>query len=229
MRVFAIADLHLSLSDKNKAMDKFGRLWENHTERLYEAWQDTVAEGDLVLVAGDISWAMYFEDAEADLNFIHSLKGTKVLLRGNHDFWWPSYRKLCAALPPSIHAIQNNALRFSDVSVCGSRGWTTPESSNYKASVDEKLFLRECIRLKLSASCLSPDTQNLAMLHYPPFSEKGQPSGFVDILEEAGVSEVVYGHLHGRVQGDALTSERNGINYHLVAADYLSFVPKLII
>ena len=196
-RVYAIGDLHLSLSVPNKAMDVFGAHWKDHTERIKEAWQDTVSEEDLVLIPGDISWAMYLNDAIADLAFIGGLKGTKLILRGNHDYWWQSVTKVRAALPEKMFALQNDVFRFGDICVCGTRGWTVPESAHFKESADRKLYERELIRLDLSLKALPKDVYAIGMLHFPPFSETGEKSGFSERFKEAGVHDVVYGHLHG--------------------------------
>ena len=149
-RIFAIGDLHLSLSVENKAMDVFGPGWANHVARLKEGWQDTVGEEDLVLVPGDISWGLRLEEALADLDFIHGLKGTKILLRGNHDYWWTGYSKVKSILPPSVKAVQNGALLWNGVIVGGTRGWNTPLSPDFSESKDRKIFEREKLRLGLS-------------------------------------------------------------------------------
>ena len=227
--VFAIGDLHLSLSVPNKAMDVFGAQWKDHTERIREAWQDTVQEDDLVLIPGDISWAMYLSDAVADLSFIGDLKGLKLILRGNHDYWWQSVTKVRTALPKGIYALQNDVFRFGDLFICRTRGWTVPESSHFKESADRKLYERERIRLDLSVKALPKDAQAIGMLHFPPFSENGQNSGFSELFREAGVSDVVYGHLHGASHRYAFNGEKDGINYHFVSADFLNFRPKLIV
>lgn len=124
-------------------MDVFGTGWARHIQRLQEGWRDTVAPGDLVLLAGDISWAMYRQDAREDLFFLHTLPGTKVLLRGNHDFWWSGYSKVLSMLPPSLKAVQNNALRLGDICICGTRGWTAPGTAGFSEEEDRKLFERE--------------------------------------------------------------------------------------
>ena len=227
--VYAIGDLHLSLSVPNKAMDVFGAHWSGHTERIFEAWQDTVKDDDLVLVPGDVSWAMYLKDAQADLDFIGALRGTKLLLRGNHDYWWQSVTRVRAALPEKMFALQNDVFRFGDVFIAGTRGWTAPQSPRFKESADRKLFARECIRLDLSLSKLPKDVPCVGMLHYPPFSESGEQTAFSERFEQAGVSDVVYGHLHGASHRTAFEGESNGVRYHLVSADYLNFVPKKIL
>lgn len=228
-RVYAIGDLHLSLSVPNKAMDVFGAHWKDHTERIKEAWQDTVSEEDLVLIPGDISWAMYLNDAIADLAFIGELKGTKLILRGNHDYWWQSVTKVRAALPEKMFALQNDVFRFGDICVCGTRGWTVPESAHFKESADRKLYERELIRLDLSLKALPQDVQAIGMLHFPPFSETGEPSGFARRFAAANVTDVVYGHLHGVSHRFMFNGESDGVRYYAVPADFLNFIPKRIL
>lgn len=227
--VYAIADLHLSASVPNKVMDVFGSRWKDHAARIREAWQDTVRSDDLVLIPGDISWAMYLSDAIADLDFIAELNGTKLLLRGNHDYWWQSVTKVRAALKPGMFALQNDVFRFGELYVCGTRGWTIPQSSHFKESADRKLFERELIRLDLSLARLPKDVPAIGMLHYPPFSETGEKSAFAERFEAAGVTDVVSGHLHGASHRFAFNGASNGVRYHTVSADFLDFCPKRII
>ena len=229
-RIFAIGDLHLSLSVENKAMDVFGPGWANHISRLREGWQDTVGEEDLVLIPGDISWALRLEEAQADLAFIHELKGTKVLLRGNHDYWWTGYSKVQSVLPPSLRAVQNNALVWGDVIVGGTRGWNTPLSADFSETKDRKIFEREKQRLGLSLTAMDAreGRMKLCMLHYPPFNEKGEPSDFAKLLMGHGVKGCVYGHLHGRSCLGGFEGGFEGTEYHLTSADHLRFVPKRI-
>lgn len=226
--VYAIGDLHLSLSVPNKAMDVFGERWRGHTDRIREAWQDTVSADDLVLIPGDISWAMYLSDAIADLGFIGSLNGQKLILRGNHDYWWQSVAQVRRALPAGMYALQNDVFRFGDLFVAGTRGWTAPQSSRFKESADRKLYERERIRLDLSLKGLPQGAPAIGMLHYPPFSENGEKTAFAERFEAAGVKTVVYGHLHGASLRYAFSGERDGVAYHCVSADCLDFVPKRI-
>ena len=229
-KIYAIGDLHLSHAVPDKAMDIFGAHWANHSERLQNAWSDRVHEDDLVLIPGDISWAMYLSEAAADLAFLGDLPGTKLLLRGNHDFWWSSVTKVRQALPKSVFALQNDTFRFGPVEIAGTRGWTVPESAGFKESDDRKLFEREKLRLKLSLDRLSPDTLHLVMLHYPPFGENGAPSEFIPLLESYNIHTVVYAHLHGaKAHAAAFTGTYHGTAYHLVASDALHFVPKEIL
>ena len=227
--VYAIGDLHLSLSVPNKAMDVFGMRWKDHTERIKEAWNCIVKDDDLVLIPGDVSWAMYLSDAIADLRYLGELPGTKLLLRGNHDYWWQSVTKVRDALPENTFALQNDVFRFGDLYVCGTRGWTAPESSHFKENADRKLYERELIRLDLSLGKLNKGAKAIGMLHYPPFSESGEKTAFAKRFELAGVKAVVYGHLHGASLRYAFSGEREGIAYHCVSADGIDFVPKKIL
>lgn len=228
MAVFSIADLHLSLTVENKSMDVFGERWRDHIPRLEAAWRATVGAEDIVLINGDISWAMRFEDAEEDLRFIDSLPGKKVLLKGNHDYWWQGYTKLLAALPPSLTAVQNNTVRLGDITVGGTRGWLLPQMSNFSEEKDRKLYEREKLRLQLSLSTFPQEGENYLMLHFPPFSEKDTHSEITEIIEQSPIKHVVYGHLHGIAGKDAFEGEQNGVMYHFTAADHLLFTPKRI-
>ena len=227
-RIFAIADLHLSLSVENKSMDVFGSGWANHIERLREGWQDTVAEEDLVLIPGDISWGLRPEEAAADLQFIHQLKGTKILLRGNHDYWWTGYSKVQSLLPGSLRAVQNNALVWNDVVIGGTRGWNTPLNPDFSESKDRKIFEREKLRMSLSLGAMGTGRLRIFMFHYPPFNEKAEPTDFAKGLAGQGVDACVYGHLHGRSCLGGFEGTYEGTAYHLVSADHLRFVPKRI-
>ena len=226
--VYAIADVHLSFATPNKAMDVFGARWEHHAERLADHWQSTVREGDLVLIPGDVSWAMYLKDALPDLEFLARLNGEKLLLRGNHDYWWSSYTRLRAALPPSVHALQNDAFLFHGLAVCGTRGWTSPLHAGFSESDDRKLYQRELIRLSLSLAALPKDAPAIAMLHYPPFSEQGKATEFCERLSETSVDTAVYGHLHGVAAHPPFEGVYEGVNYRFVAADQLDFTPLCI-
>jgi predicted phosphohydrolase len=228
MQIYAIADLHLSLTSE-KPMDVFGTAWRGHAEKLERNWRDTVREDDLVLIPGDISWAMQLSAALPDLSFIGALPGKKILLKGNHDYWWSAIGRVRTALPEGMRALQNDSVIEGDLGICGSRGWLCPGSSNFTAD-DQKIYLRELDRLSLSIRSLQQDVKTkIAMLHFPPFSDKERGSGFTDRLEEAGVTIAVYGHLHGDANRNAFEGERNGTVYHCVAADKLDFMPKRIL
>ena len=226
MQIYAIADLHLSLTSE-KPMDVFGEAWRGHAEKLERNWRERVQADDLVLVPGDISWAMQLSAALPDLSFIGNLPGRKILLKGNHDYWWSAIGRVRASLPEGMRALQNDSIVENGIGICGSRGWLCPGSNNFNAE-DQKIYLRELDRLSLSLASLPAVETKIAMLHFPPFLDKEKGSGFTERLEDAGVQIVVYGHLHGEANRYAFEGERNGITYHCVAADKLDFMPKLI-
>lgn len=227
MNVYAIGDLHLSGSS-DKPMDVFGPLWADHPNRIASTWKETVDQDDIVLIPGDISWAMRLEDARADLDFIGDLPGTKLLLRGNHDYWWNALGKVRAALPKGCFAIQNDCFTINGISICGSRGWICPGSSGFSEKDDRAIYERELIRLKMSLNRLPEDTVRIMMLHFPPFNEKRQPSGFTELAESFKINKLIYAHLHNKACQNAFEGVRNGIEYHLCSADHLGFMPKLI-
>lgn len=209
-------------------MDVFGPGWEGHPQRFFEGWRRVVRDDDLVLIPGDISWAMRLEEALVDLHAIAELPGEKVLLRGNHDYWWPSLRKLRAALPPRMHAVQNDALRIGDVVVGGTRGWICPGSPGYSAE-DERIYQREVQRLSLSLAAMvaaGPAALRVVMLHFPPTNARGEESGFTTLLRAAAPDHVVFGHVHG----DAAVALPSlpGSCLQLVAADRIAFEPRFV-
>jgi predicted phosphohydrolase len=232
MKIFAISDLHLS-GHTPKPMDVFGSQWEGHWRRIREAWNLSVTREDAVLLPGDITWAMTMEQAQVDIGEIAELPGTKVLLRGNHDYWWGSVNRVRSALPAGMLAVQNDCVRLGKTVICGTRGWTCPGSSSWEGAEDEKIYLRELIRLRLTLDAakhkLTSDDTLIAMLHFPPFNERLEQSGFTALLEDYGVKIALYGHLHGIPAGSAFEGWRNGVMYHMVSCDYLGFKPKLIL
>lgn len=231
MNIHAISDLHLS-GHTPKPMDVFGRHWEGHWDRIRAAWLEMVATEDAVLIPGDISWAMTLEQAAVDLNEIAAMPGVKVLLRGNHDYWWGSIHRVRAALPAGMHAIQNDSLKLERAVVCGTRGWTCPGSQSWDGGSDGKIYERERIRLRLTLESAAKAREGgdalIAMMHYPPFNERIEPSGFTELLEQFGVDTVLYGHLHGVAAGSAFEGERGGVCYRMVSCDYLNFTPVTV-
>lgn len=226
MRIFAIGDLHLSFSC-DKPMEVFGPQWENHVARLEASWQQSVGGDDLVLIPGDISWAMHLADAAEDLSFIGRLNGTKLLLRGNHDYWWNSITQVRKALPPNVYAIQNDAKRFGDYVIGGTRLWTPPNPQS--TAEDAKIYARELARLELSLSAMPDDCEKIIMVHFPPFDEHHAPSPATELFERYGVRHVIYAHLHGKAHRLAFSGEKNGVNYIFAAADYLQFQPISVV
>ena len=200
MKVFAISDLHLSINNP-KPMDIFGGNWDNYWDKIKKNWSEVVSPDDVVLISGDISWALKLEDAIPDLQEIASLAGKKIIIRGNHDYWWSSYRKVKNILPSSIFAIQNNAIKFDDFIICGTRLWTMPTANS--SEHDKKIYERELIRLKMTldeAKKLSEDNLPIIlMLHYPPFNALWQDNEITALINQyENVKHVIYGHLHGK-------------------------------
>lgn len=231
MKVFAISDLHLSLNNP-KPMDIFGGAWENYIDEIVESWNTLVSDEDIVIISGDISWAMNLSDAIDDLNFIGNLPGYKIILRGNHDYWWKSISSIRKVLPKKMFAIQNDCLRIDDVLICGSRGWTVPEGKN-QSEDDKKIFDREVIRMELSLKEMSKMRKSgdkvFCMVHYPPFNSRFENTPFTDLFEKFEVDAVIYGHLHGRDSRAKLTLNKNGLDYYLTSCDKLNNVLKQIL
>lgn len=233
MSIFTIADLHLSYSS-NKPMDIFGPRWENHAERLKENWQNSVKPGDTVVIAGDISWGMRTSDALADMEFIQSLNGRKIIAKGNHDFWWQTMKKLYefrdSIGATSIDFLFNNAYVAENYIICGTRGWF-PEA-NYGPD-DEKIVNREAERLRTSIQAglklreEFPDNEILVFLHYPPAYGTVHCERICEVIHQYGIKRVFYGHIHG-AQKSRLVRQIAGAELTLVAADWLDFKPLAI-
>lgn len=225
MKVFAISDLHMP-GKSDKPMNVFGKIWDNYLEKIEEDWKRKVTDEDVVLLAGDLSWAMKLEDVDEDIAFLHALPGKKVLIKGNHDYWWQGIGKVRDFVPDDILLIQNDAIRINDLIVCGSRGWTTPNSSDYSKD-DEKIYLRESERLELSLAVVDKmKTENdkvIAMMHYPPFNVKRESTNFTESFEKHGIKTVVYGHLHGSDSLAIKKVTRGNVNYYLTSCDLVGF------
>lgn len=222
-RIFAIGDLHLP-GGRFKPMDVFGEHWNGHFEKIAADWTARVSEEDVVLIPGDISWALKLEDAREDLMRIGSLPGTKIMIRGNHDFWWASISRLRASLPKGMLALQNNAALIKGTLFAGSRGWNAPEGED--DSENERIYRRELLRLELSfsrARALSPDKRLVAMTHFPPTGEMGERSPVTELMTAFGVSDVVYGHLHGQANNRAFEGTIDGVRYFPSSCDGLGF------
>ncbi len=221
MKVYAISDLHLS-TVCNKPMDVFGKSWENYFLRIAEDWNDKVTDDDVVLLAGDFSWAMRMEEALPDFQKVAALKGKKVIIRGNHDYWWNTVSQVRRGIPQNFYAVQNDCLRFGDVLICGTRGWVCPDGDNLTAE-DYKIYLREAERLRLSLAEMSrmrkPEDKVIAMMHYPPFNGRYEESLFTQQFVLNDVKTVVYGHLHGKDCRANLRFTKFGTEFFLTSCD----------
>ena len=240
MAIYTIADLHLSMANPKKSMTVFGPRWDNYENRLREQWTSIVSDKDTVVIPGDISWAMTLQEAEPDFAFLESLPGTKLIGKGNHDFWWTTAKKIedfwKAHHFTSLHILYNNAYIVEEKILCGTRGWFFDEKSqNTTMETDfEKLCNREAIRLKLSldaaVSLRKQDGRDLplvAFLHFPPLWNDECAENLIALLKEYGVSDCYFGHIHG-AHGNPRTQIYDGISLHLVASDHLRFCPLLV-
>lgn len=229
LALFAIGDLHLSFGSE-KPMDIFGEHWVNHPKRVEEAWLEHIKDEDTILIPGDLSWGLRLDEAIPDLDWISQLPGKKIIIKGNHDYWWQTISKL-NGLYPNIFFLQNTFFEYQDYAICGSRGWLCPNPTNFTEH-DQKIYLREINRLKASLDQAIKNGNNkiIAMMHYPPTNEKYEASGFTELFEAYSVSVVVYGHLHGKsYYHTGLQGIRNGVEYRLVSCDYLEFKPLKIL
>ena len=234
MSIYAIADLHLSFS-KNKPMDIFGENWKNHTEKLKENWMKKIEKEDYIILPGDFSWAMYLEETKKDFEYLNSLPGTKILLKGNHDFWWETVTKINKFLEENnitnVKILYNNSYLVENRIIVGTRGWNILDSEE-----DSKMIKREAIRLELSIQDgikkYGTNKEIIAFLHYPPiikdYITNPEKSEIVKILNKYGIKKCYYGHLHGKAHDEAIEGTIEKITYKLISADYLNFEPQKI-
>ena len=235
MSIYAIADTHLAFfPESDKPMDVFGKRWTDHEDRLKTACEQMMNDDDTLIVAGDISWAIRLEDARYDLDWIHSLPGRKIMIKGNHDLWWNGITKL-NSLYEDMSFLQNDCIVAEGCCICGSRGWLTPDHDDYTGE-DEKIYRRETLRLEMSLEAgkkkLDEDPgieRILGFIHFPPAIDRVRLSAFHDLFREYGVRDVYYGHIHGdEAFRAALTGDVDGIAYHLISLDYLNCRPLKI-
>ncbi len=240
MAIWVIGDLHLAFSVPDKTMEVFGKQWEAYSEKIKRHWEHLITPDDLVLIPGDISWASHLEDALIDLRWIDALPGKKLLLKGNHDHWWSSKKKLKEKLPPSLFCLQQDTFTWNDVAIGGARLWDTveyafdlipsqhdlPTLTEEERHQQEKIYDRELGRLERSLSQLDPSARyRIAMTHYPPLGLDLKPSRATTLFEAYQVDISVFGHLHHLPANSSLFGEKNGIHYLLTAADYINFKP----
>lgn len=240
-KVYIISDLHLSLS-VDKPMDIFGDNWSDYVLRLENSWKSIVSDADYVIVPGDISWGMTIDEAAEDLRFLNSLPGKKILMKGNHEYWWNSLQKLNRLKADlqldTLFFMHTNSFYIEElgIAVVGTRGWKCPDDRDFSDD-DMKVYKREVLRLEMSikdAEKYNP-CDMICVFHYPPFDYKAQPSAFTELMKKYGIGECFFGHLHGITgnvfkTGDEIPvfASPDGVVCRLVSSDYLSFSPVKI-
>ena len=225
MSIYAIADLHLSFNN-NKPMDIFGQEWENHEEKIKKSWEENVKDDDLVLLPGDFSWETYLKDTYKDFEYLNNLPGKKLLLKGNHDYWWSTISKMRNYIKENnftnIDFIFNNSYFYENYIIVGTRGWSLSEEGD-----TEKMIKRECARLELSfvdgIKNYGEDKEFIVCTHYPPVKE------LLDVMKKYNVKICLYGHLHGAKQKERVEGIVNGVNLKMVSSDYLNFKIEKIV
>lgn len=230
MSLYVIGDLHLSYGVPEKSMDIFHG-WQNYTELLDENWHKTITDKDTVVLAGDISWAMSLQQAEADFRYINELPGKKIIIKGNHDYWWTTKKKMDDFLEAhgcdTIKILHNNHFEYGEYGICGTRGWVNMPGEKQ----DEKVLQREVQRLETSIkSALEAGLKPIVFMHYPPIFASNFNYDILQILYRYEIQDCYYGHVHGR-SGHNLCVQGvyDDINFHLIAGDYLQFMPQKVV
>ena len=230
MSLFVIGDVHLSFSDPSKTMSVFAG-WQDYQEKIEKNWLELIKPEDTVVLAGDISWGMSLQQALPDFKFIQELPGEKIILKGNHDYWWTTMKKmedfLAAEGLDSMKILHNNHYRYGNYGICGTRGWV-----NMPGEVqDEKVLRREVQRLETSIqSALKEDLEPIVFMHYPPIFATNFNYDILEILYRYKIKDCYYGHIHGRSAHElCVTNTYDDVNFHLIAGDYLQFVPEKVL
>lgn len=228
MAVFAIGDLHLSLNGE-KPMDRFGEVWKQHPEKIREGFA-AVGPDDLTVLAGDLSWAMNMQAARPDFAFVQDLPGKKLILKGNHDYWWgtaaKAYRFFQECGFDSLEILHNNAYFYGDWALCGTRGWFYEEERGTEH--DRKLIEREVQRLERSLQA-GGDREKIVFLHYPPVFQNYRCEEILQLLQAYRVQRCYYGHIHGRGCPLAFNGRVGCTEFQLISADWLRFVPVQVL
>lgn len=229
MKLYAFSDFHLSGDPPSKPMDIFSPAWKNHREKIINAWKETIRPDDVVIMAGDFSWAMHLSDALPDLRAIAALPGRKIMLRGNHDFWWDTVTKMERITEGAFEFLHNKAIDIGPVALAGTRGWI-PDTSCKFTPDDAAILKREEGRLErsLQAAQKMKKKEIIAVIHYPPFDEERRPTSLLHLMKQYGAWQCIYGHIHGAKNFRRLPPVLEGIPLHLTSADYLKFKPLLI-
>lgn len=238
MSVYVIADLHLATVDSQKSMEVFGKRWKNYIQRIRDNWQRVITDSDTVIIPGDISWGLATSDALDDLLWLESLSGTKVIMKGNHDFWWSTVSKLNSFFEQNniktIKILNNNALEIENYIIAGSRGWFTDKSmQNTEEDVDyDKIVNRESIRLKMSLDEAiklrgETDREIVVFLHFPPVWGEFVCRPIINVLKEYNIKRCYFGHIHS-VYSSPEAFEFENIKFYMISADFLDFLPRIV-
>lgn len=239
MALFVIADLHLDIKTNEKSMEVFGQRWLGYVEKIRKNWMRVVGENDTVIVPGDISWGLSLEDAIEDLKFIDALPGKKIIMKGNHDFWWSTVSKLEKSFKENnittLEILNNNAIEVEDYIIAGSRGWFTDKTMQNvtQGEVDyDKIINREVIRLRLSLETAKKlkaesDKEILVFFHFPPIWGEFRCDGIIDLLKEYDIRRCFFGHIHGNYSTNGIVLCDN-IRFQMISADFLEFLPRII-
>ncbi len=238
MAIYALADLHLSLSIPDKSMEVFGSSWGDYILRVRENWENMVTALDTVLIPGDISWATYIDQAEEDFRFLSDLPGRKLLCRGNHDYWWTTIKKMEEFFAEkgftNIELVRTNVIEADGCLISGTRGWMIESKESIEGSDNKKIYERERLRIKMCVDMLAeadPEhtKKRILMIHYPPVTANRGFTEYADMIAEGGVDICVYGHLHGTAHRKAFEGDYNGTRFICAAADYVNFKPVRIV
>jgi predicted phosphohydrolase len=229
MSLFAIGDLHLSLGVPDKPMDIFGG-WKNYQQLIEENWLACVKPDDTVVLAGDLSWGMTLEQSDADFAFVHRMPGQKIILKGNHDYWWNSLKKMEGFFEAkgynSLHILHNNHYKYEQYGICGTRGWVNMPGE----AADAKVLAREVQRLEVSIqSALKEELEPIVFLHYPPIYGNSYNYDILEVLHKYKVEKCYYGHVHGKGHVHAFQGAYEEANMEMISSDYLHFIPKKIL
>ncbi len=234
MSIYVIGDLHLSFNE-HKPMDIFGDNWVNHEEKIRTNWIKTVKEDDLVVLLGDFSWAMHLNDTYKDFEYLNSLPGKKVLIKGNHDYWWTTLKSMQEYIQKNsfnnIDFIINNSYNYKNKVIVGTRGWAFTETDN-----SEKMINRELLRLensiKHAIDNYGKDNELICVMHYPPINKamfyNNEKSMFIELMKKYSIKKCFYGHLHGKSHSEAVEGNIDGVELKLVSCDYINFEPYLV-
>jgi len=229
MSLYAIADLHLAIGVPEKTMSIFNG-WENYQERIRKNWLELVSPDDTVVIAGDISWGMNLEQSAPDFEFLNNLTGTKILIKGNHDYWWNTQKKIRDFFQEknfsTLNILYNNHYKYQDYGICGTRGWINMPDEPF----DAKILAREAGRLETSIkSALSENLEPIVFMHYPPVFGGSFNYDILDVLYKYNVRKCFYGHIHGKGHSAGVRGLYDNIFFSMISGDYLQFIPQKIL